>query len=54
MTAEAPTGPADADSCPRSAVEEEVARERAGQGLPPKITDPRALARVAQLVADDP
>jgi hypothetical protein len=34
-------------------VAEEVARERAEQGLPPKVLDPRALARVAQLVHDN-
>jgi hypothetical protein len=32
---------------------EEVAAERASQGLEPTITDPRALQRIARLV-DDP
>jgi hypothetical protein len=33
-------------------VAEEVAAERASQGLEPHITDPRALQRIAQLVHD--
>ena len=35
---------------PEDAVAAEVAAERAAQGLPPKITDPRVLAQVARLV----
>lgn len=31
-------------------LEEWVARSRAAQGLPPKVTDPVALARVARLI----
>jgi hypothetical protein len=31
---------------------EETARERAQQGLPPTIIDPRALGQVARLVHD--
>lgn len=37
---------------PPLTVAEEVARERAEQGLPPKIVDLRALAAVARLVHD--
>jgi hypothetical protein len=40
------------DGAPLSAVAAEVAAERASQGLPPTIQDPRALHRIAQLVTD--
>jgi hypothetical protein len=40
------------DQVPLSTVDAEVAAEREAQGLPPKITDPRALAQVARLVLD--
>lgn len=53
MTAEPLAGRTDTGG-PMSAVAAEVAAEREAQGLPPKITDPRALARVAQLVLSDP
>jgi hypothetical protein len=39
---------------PEDAVAAEVAAERAAQGLPPKITDPRVLAAVVRLLKDDP
>jgi hypothetical protein len=42
------------DGAPLSAVAAEVAAERASQGLPPTIQDPRALHRIAQLVLSDP
>jgi hypothetical protein len=35
---------------PEDAIAAEVAAERAAQGMPPKITDPRILAQVARLV----
>jgi hypothetical protein len=38
------------DQAPPSTVDAEVAAEREAQGLPPKITDARALAQVARLV----
>jgi hypothetical protein len=44
------TGRKDEDGAPLSAVAAEVAAEREAQGLPPKITDPRALPQVARLV----
>lgn len=40
----------DQDGARLSAVALETARERKAQGLPPKITDERALAQVARLV----
>jgi hypothetical protein len=39
---------------PEDAIAAETAAEREAQGLPPKITDPRALAQVARLVEDGP
>jgi hypothetical protein len=42
----------DTDGVPLSTVGAEVAAEREAQGLPRKITDPRALAQVARLVLD--
>ena len=35
---------------PKDAVAAEVAAQREAQGLPPKITDPRALATVVRLI----
>jgi hypothetical protein len=52
MSAEPLAGRTDQDGAPLSAVAAETAAEREAQGLPPKITDPRALARVARLVLD--
>jgi len=46
--------PVATDQVPLSTVDAEVAAEREAQGLPPKITDPRALAAVAQLMQDPP
>jgi hypothetical protein len=52
VTAEPLTGRTDTDDASLSTVAAETAAERMAQDLPPKITDPRALAQVARLVAE--